>query len=77
MASDEALITYRGNTLKVVFDYDKGFAGSWEEPPEPETIEIEDVFLVRDKEDIDITDLLGAVQYQKIEAQLWELRKEV
>lgn len=72
-------VNYKGFQLRVSYSYDKGFKGSLEEPPEPETLDLEKVelaVLVREKpfvalrpftQYVDITDLLEESQFHEIE----------
>ena len=76
-------IEYKGFDLRITFYYDKGFAGSLEEPPEPEMIEIEKVELIvkciphtEATTIVDITDLLTETQLKEIEAKLWSKKQE-
>ena len=73
-------IEYKGYSLRISFDYDKGWPGSNLEPPEPRTIEIEKVHLLyqvracglNEQIEIDIFDLLAEIQFAEIEELLWE-----
>lgn len=69
-------VTYRGFDLDVSFDYWKGFAGSLEEPPEPESIDIEKVELITHQNRLDITELLEEAQLSEIEEILWKEKRE-
>ena len=79
-------IEYKGFALRITFDYDKGFAGSQLEPPEPEMIEIEMVVLNHklpfhapmcpSEIKIDITELLTEEIFREIEAKLWSKKQE-
>ena len=79
-------IIYKGFSLRISFDYDKGFKGSQLEPPEPELIEIEKVVLLHKLDfhapmcpseiEIDITDLLHDKQFLEIETILWEKKED-
>ena len=80
-------ITYKGFSLRISFDYDKGFKGSQLEPPEPELIEIDLVTLIHTVSPsydnwnggtlkIDITELLDNKQFPEIETLLWEKRED-
>jgi len=74
-------VTYKGFSLRISFDYDKGFKGSQLEPPEPSLIEIEKVELLWDtigaEDKVDITDLLHDKQFPEIETLLWEKKEEI
>ncbi len=82
-------VTYRGFDLDITFDYCKGYIGSLEEPPEPESIDIEKVERVISSAEIyeitgedfqaieiDITELLGETQFSEIEEKLWEVKRD-
>ncbi len=67
-------VPYKNSEVEVEFDYYKGWAGSREEPPEPEDIEITKVMYrgtdVTDIVDLDsiqdtLTDLIHELQRQK------------
>ena len=79
-------ITYKGFSLQITFDYDKGFCGSNEEPPEPAMIDIEKVILKHKLDfhapmcpseiEIDITDMLTEEIYEDIETILWDKKQD-
>ena len=72
-------ITYKGFSLEIRFYYDKGYAGSQTEPPEPPVIEIEDVWLLnyKNKQNVEIAisicDLLTTETFKEIEEILWNI----
>jgi hypothetical protein len=59
-------VPYKNSEVEVEFDYYKGWAGSREEPPEPEDIEITKVIY----RGTDVTDI---VDYEALHEELTDL----
>lgn len=54
MKQEMHTIVFKGAELEVLGSYDKGFAGSYEDPPEPRRFEIDVIYIGN----VDVTEML-------------------
>jgi len=72
MATQQEILQYEGADLLVTFDYDKGFAGTYWEPPEPEEITITSVIC----DGQELYDICTEVEFNNILAMLWQKKHD-
>lgn len=81
MSLESINICVWGLDLDVDFYYHKGYAGTLEQPPEPECIELDNIAFIRSSEHEDMLEELGMTEEElqqnevflaAVESEIWE-----